>query len=395
MSKKKRRLFQFVITLIFIALGVFAMGRLKSSKPQLERHTPSVPVPAVKTVKVKTGPQPVVIRGEGTVRPLKEIRLVPQVGGKVVYMSPSLVNGGVFKKGDTLLRIDPMDYKLAVTLAEAKVKDADSKLEFVVEEAAAALEEWHLYHNGGRNSGRKPPALVAKKPQLAAAQARLEADRADLKRAQLNLERTELKAPFYGRVSQETVDTGQYVSPGQALATLYSTGAVEIILPMENKDLFWFHVPGFTSGNGPDSKAVVRAHIAGLERTWPGKVVRAEGKLDERTRMINVVVRVKRPYAKRPPLAIGLFVTVDITGRFLSKAAIIPQIALRQDNIVWVVKEDGRLHFRKVDIARFQGETVLIKSGLKQGEMVVTSSLKVVSDGMNVRVISAKEGDLS
>jgi hypothetical protein len=111
--------------------------------------------------------------------------------------------------------------------------------------------------------------------------------------------------------------------------------------------------------------------------------------------MINVVVRVKRPYAKRPPLAIGLFVTVDITGRFLSKAAIIPQIALRQDNIVWVVKEDGRLHFRKVDIARFQGETVLIKSGLKQGEMVVTSSLKVVSDGMNVRVISAKEGDLS
>ena len=72
MSKKKRRLFQFVITLIFIALGVFAMGRLKSSKPQLERHTPSVPVPAVQTIKVKTGLQQVVIRGEGTVRPLRE-----------------------------------------------------------------------------------------------------------------------------------------------------------------------------------------------------------------------------------------------------------------------------------------------------------------------------------
>ncbi|MGB5155866.1 hypothetical protein [Desulfobacterium sp. N47] len=52
------------------------------------------------------------------------IRLVPQVGGKVVYISPALVNGGEYKKDEVLLKIDPADYEIAVTLAEALLKDA-------------------------------------------------------------------------------------------------------------------------------------------------------------------------------------------------------------------------------------------------------------------------------
>lgn len=90
-------------------------------------------------------------------------------------MSPALVNGGAFSKGDTLLRIDPVDYQLAVTLAKAKVKDAESRFELAGEQAAAAQEEWHLLHaDSSPKANSKPPPLVAKEPQLAAARARLE-----------------------------------------------------------------------------------------------------------------------------------------------------------------------------------------------------------------------------
>lgn len=384
----KRRLSHLGITVVFIMLGVFGMRALTASKPEMEKRKPTTPVPTVRTVTVTTGPHAVHVLGEGTVRPLREINLVPQVGGKVVYVSPSLVNGGRFDKGETLLRIDPVDYELAVTLAEAKVKNSESLLSLAEEEAAAAQEEWRLLHADDSKAEEKPPPLVAKEPQLAAAMAGLKADRADLDRALLNLERTVLRAPFAGRVSQENVGIGQYVSPGQPLASLYSTEAAEIVLPLEDEDAFWFHIPGFTPGKGIGPSATVHARIAGREQTWMGKVVRTEGKLDERTRTINVVVRVEKPYAEKPPLAVGLFVTVDIEGRTLPNAALVPRSALREGGMVWVVEKDERLRFREVEVARVQGDQALVTAGLDNGERVVITPLKIVSDGMAVRTAS-------
>jgi RND family efflux transporter MFP subunit len=388
MSLRKKRFVQFGISVVLIAVGVVSFLLLTASKPEMKKRTPPAPVPMVRTIQTNSGPQIVYIRGEGTVRPLREINLVPEVGGKVVVVSPALVNGGVFREGDTLLQIAPVDYELAVTLAEAKVKDAESRLELAEEEALAAVEEWRLLYSDSSSENSKPPPLVAKEPQLAAAQAGLEADKADLRKALLNLERTRLKAPFAGRVGEEKVDIGQYVSPGQTLGTLYSTEAAEIVVPLEGGDLFWFDVPAFTSTDGRGAPAVVRASIAGRELSWPGKVVRTEGRLDERTRMIHVVVRVDKPYARKPPLVFGLFVTVEIEGRKIENAAIIPRGALHQGNVVWVLDQESRLRFREVEVARIQGDEVLVTEGLADGETVIITPLKAVTDGMTVRMVS-------
>jgi len=392
MSSRKKRFIHFGISAVLIVMGVVGLLVLTASKPEMKKRKPPAPVPMVRTIEINNGPKTVYIRGEGTVRPLREINLVPEVGGKVVYVSPALVNGGVFSKGDTLLQIDPVDYELAVTLAEAKVKDAESRLELAEEEALAAVEEWRLLYPDSSNEDKKPPALVAKEPQLAAAQAGLEADKADLRKALLSLERTKLKAPFAGRVGEEKVDVGQYVSPGQSLGTLYSTEAAEIVVPLEGGDLFWFDVPAFTSTDGRGAPAVVRASIAGRELSWPGKVVRTEGRLDERTRMIHVIVRVDKPYARKPPLVFGLFVTVEIEGREIEKAAIIPRGALHQDDVVWVLDKESRLRFQEVEVARIQGDEVLVTKGLADGENVITTPLKAVTDGMSVRKVSERSG---
>lgn len=392
MNPRKKRLIQFGISAVLITMGVVGLLVLTASKPEMKKRKPPAPVRMVRTIKTNSGPQTVYIQGEGTVRPLREISLVPEVGGKVVRVSPALVNGGVFKEGDTLLQIDPVDYELAVTLARAKVKEAESRLELAEEEALAAVEEWRLLYPDSSGEDSKPPALVAKEPQLAAAQARLEADKADLRKALLRLERTKLKAPFAGRVGEEKVDVGQYVSPGQPLGTLYSTEAAEISVPLEGGDLFWFDVPAFTSTDGRGAPAVVRASIAGRELSWPGKVVRTEGRLDERTRMIHVVVRVDKPYARKPPLVFGLFVAVEIEGRKVQSVTVIPRAALHQGNVVWIVDKASRLRFRKVEVARVHGDEVIITKGLEDGETVVTTPLKVVTDGMAVRKVPERSG---
>ncbi|UCE51606.1 MAG: efflux RND transporter periplasmic adaptor subunit [Desulfobacterales bacterium] len=391
MSKTKRRIIHIVVTMIIVGLGALGFLVLTASKPQLKRTKPPAPKPTVRVMKVKTGPQAVIIKGEGTVRPLREIQLVPQVSGKIIYISPSLVDGGAFKKGDILLRINPVDYQLAVTLAQARVIDSVSKLKIAEEEAAAAQEEWRLFYQDKETKDIDPPPLVAKEPQLAAARAKLAADRADLQKAKLNLARTEIKTPFNGRVGAENVDIGQYVSPTQNLATLFSTEAAQIIVPFEDESLYWFHVPGFTPGDGPGAAVKVRTRFAGRESEWKGRVVRAQGKLDERTRMVDVVILVEKPYATRPPLAAGLFVTVEIQGRTIESAAVIPRSALRENDTVWVVDESGKLSFRKIEVARLTTASAILKGGLYSGEMVVTSALKAVTDGMRVRIAKINE----
>ncbi len=391
MNKTKRQIIHFAVMVIVMGLGVLGFLALTASKPQLKRNKPPVPVPMVRVAKIKTGPQTVTIRGEGTVGPLREIELVPQVGGQVVFVSPDLVDGGEFAKGKVLLRIEPLDYQLAVTLARARVKDSESRLKVTKEEAASAKEEWRLLYQNSKEIDKEPPALVAKAPQLAAARARLAADRAEFQKAMLNLKRTTLKAPFNGRVSDESVDIGQYVTAGKTLATLFSTRAAEIVVPFDDESLFWFDVPGFTPGNGEGSLVKVITRIAGRDLSWSGKIMRAEGKLDARTRMVNVVVRVEKPYATKPPLVVGLFVTVEIEGHTLENAAVIPRSALRENNIVWVVGNGGQLKFHKVEVARLATNVAILRSGLEDGDMVVTSGLKAVTDGMQVRISPPSE----
>ncbi len=390
MRKGVKHFLHFIVTLGLIAGGVAGFILLTASKPNLERTKPPTPKPAVQVMKIQTRTLAVKVPGEGTVRPLRQIQLVPQVGGKVVYISPNLVDGGEFTKDEVLLRIEEQDYQLAVTLAQARVKDAESKLKVAIEEAAAATEEWRLLNSDSSETNSRPPALVAKEPQLAAARAKLAGDRADLQKAKLSLRRTAVRAPFDGRISAENIDVGQYVRTGETLATLFSTEAAEIVVPLADENLFWIDVPGFTSDTGPGSEVIVKTRFAGRDVQWQGRVVRAEGRLDERTRLVEVVVHVDAPYATRPPLAAGLFVTVQIVGRSLGSAVIIPRSALRADDVVWTVEDGGRLTFRKVKVAQLTADSAMIESGLETGELVVTSGLSAVTDGMQVRFEMAK-----
>ncbi len=388
MSRTQRILVQAVITLIIIAIGVTGFSKLKATKKAIEKQKPEVPMQMVRTVTVSTGPMQVILSGQGSAKPVQETQLVPQIKGKIVKVASSLVNGGIFRKGDILLSIEPVDYEISVTLAEARVKEAESLFKLAQEESAAAGDEWRQH-----NSNEDPPPLVIKEPQLAAARAMLEAERSNLKEARLNLERTRLTAPFNGRIVSENVDIGQYVSPGQLLATLHSTDAAEIVIPMEDADLFWFDVPGFTTDNPVGAPVEVNAVVAGKEVSWPGRVVRSEGRINALTRMHNVVVQVENPYATLPPLSAGQFVEIKIYGKTIDQATIIPRSAMHENQTVWVVNpEESRLYFRKIEVARSGYDGIIVESGLSDKDMVVISSLKAVSDGMKVRFVESNGG---
>ncbi len=387
MSRNKKIGFQALTAIFIIIIGIAGFKTLKAGKQEIEKQKPVITLPLVRTITVVTGPMDIVITGQGTVVPDREIQLVPQVDGRIVQVSENLVNGGRFAKGDLLLAIDPADYDIARTLAEARVREAESLFKIAQEESAAAINEWHRH-----NPDAPPPPLVAKTPQTDAARAKLAAERASLKAARLNLERTRLIAPFNGRVASKEIDPGQYVTPGQTLATLHGTDGAEIAIPLEDADLFWIDIPGFTTDSATGSAAEVRAVVAGEKITWQGRIVRTEGRIDLATRMHQVVVRVDAPYASLPPLAAGQFATVRIFGKTISRATVIPRAALHDGNIVWRVDpEEHRLWFQKVNIARRDYAGVILQDSLAHGDRIVTSPLKTVTHGMKVRFIAPSE----
>jgi len=395
MRKQYKNVLQFIIVVIVLSISAFGLKTILAKKQPLHKKRPPVSTPLVRVTTVKATSYKMIIQGHGTVSPVETIKIIPLVSGKIVFVSKDLVNGGTFNKGDILLRIDPVDYKLAVKLAEAKVKKSQSDLYMAEEEAAAAREEWfelHPYKPDTNQIHNQPPPLVLKEPQLAAARAALEGNLADLEKAKLQLQRCTIRAPFNGRVSSENTGVGQYASFGQPLSTIYSIEAAEIILPLESEDLSWFHVPGFTRDDITSPIVTVRASVAGLEKSWSGKVVRTEGQLDSRTRMVNVVVRVEKPYDDKPPLVAGLFVSAYIEGRTIKNAVIIPRSALRQGNIVWLVDDKNKLFFKKVKVVRINNDNVITRDSLATGDRVVVSPLKVVTDGMSVRKSNINQG---
>jgi len=216
---------------LVIVVGFFISSVIRNSRPEIGVVTPVKKVTLIRgVIAKKTSFQPV-IHAQGTVQAKRQIELVPEVAGKIIWVSPDFAQGGLFSKGDKLVLIDPRNYEFAVARAQASVADARNKL--VLEEAEAELAKTEWEDLGG---GEASP-LVLRVPQMATARAKLASAKADLDRALLDLERTVIKAPFDGRVEEKKVDIGQYVSLGSQLAVLYSTDVAEISLPLTDREL--------------------------------------------------------------------------------------------------------------------------------------------------------------
>jgi RND family efflux transporter MFP subunit len=369
---------------VVVLVAALAGGRyIVSQRPEAPQfQPPQVPV-SIDAIRVSPQDYRVVIRSEGTVEPRTESTLIPQVSGQIVAISPSFREGGFFEQGDVLVTLDPRDYQLAIASAEAQVAQAESALEQELAQAKVVADDWRML-------GREAPELGLRKPQIAAARATLLSAQSQLERAKFDLERTRIRAPYDGQVLEKNVDVGQFVSPGTLLARVYATDYVEIRLPLSNRQLEFVDLPerfrGETAQRGTAGpEAVIKATIGRQEWRWSGRIVRAEGAIDTRTRQLFVVAQVDDPYERgadgQPPLRIGQFVEAEIEGQLLENAFVLPRSALREAAEVLVIDAESRLQRRPVTVAWTDGENAVITAGLEPADVVNITPLAVAANG--------------
>lgn len=377
-----------LISVVLVVLGAAALALIFSTEPIAEREA-AVRQTAmlVQVTKPERGSFRPVIEAMGTVTPAREITLTPRVGGEVVELSDSFVPGGFARKGDVLLRIDDADYRNLLLQSESELKQARAELE--IEQGRQELAE-RDYRELQRDVSEDNRALILRQPQLRAAEAAVLSAEAAEAQARLDLERTAVRAPFDAHILSREANIGSSVDAGDPLGRLAGVDVywVEATIPPEK--LRWLSFE--------DGEAEHGSHVQVRNRTaWePGQVregylYRLIGELEGNTRLARALVAVEDPLAResqsedRPPLMIGTFVECRIEGREISDAVRLPREHLRTNDTVWLMR-DGVLAIQPVDIEFQDAEFAYIRDGLSADDLVVTTSLATVKDGVPLRV---------
>jgi len=325
------------------------------------------------------------VTSQGQAQPRTQISLVPQVSGRITFVNENFIEGGFFEAGETLVRVEDADYRLAVTRAAAQVAQAEQLLVREQAESDLASSEWEELGEGQAST------LTLREPQMAEARAQLAAANASLQSARLDLQRTRISAPFPGRVRTKNVGLGQFVSLGTPLGEVFSTDSVLIRLPLTDNDLGLLGIPIAYNATGDDEgiDVILTATLAGQPQTWTGRITRTDSVIDPQTRVLYAIAEVEDPYgaaaSNGAPLAVGLFVSASIEGREVANAFVMPRSALRGENHVYVAEEGGTLSIRTVNVITSSTDRLVVSSGVSDHDMVVTSPIRGASDGMRIQ----------
>ena len=375
-----------VITPVAIVLGgVGAVFVLEAGKPQPEKKAEAIRPLSVYVERAKQSNVPLLVSTQGEVRARTEVNLIAQIAGRVESVSNEFTEGGIVSPGVALISIEDTDYKLALSQAQAAVAEAEVELQQALATANVARKQL-------RNPA-KASALALKKPQVAQAKARLEAALASLSLAELNLERTKISLPFDGRVTEKSVDIGQYVSPGTSLGRAFSTNIVEVRVPLDDDELASLGLPiGYIAEKENPLMVNLSAMVAGKMQYWQGELVRLDASIDSQTRSVYGQVKVNSPYEKNVsqnnmPLAVGLYVNAEIQGRSIEDATVIPRDALRAGNNVFVIDSEDRLDVRQVQVVHSSSTMAIIGSGVQPDERVIVSSIRNPIPGMRISAL--------
>ncbi|MEO0752136.1 MAG: efflux RND transporter periplasmic adaptor subunit [Pseudomonadota bacterium] len=377
--------------------GWYGFQYLGDNREVVEAETVERPVALVETVALKPLDGALPIRGEGFVRPMRQVSLSSQVGGRVTFVHPAIHDRTRFEKGEVLVRLDARGAAAALEQAEANIAATRARMA----ENTKDIERVRQLVERGASTRTQLDDLVSTGVEMEANLAGFEAARLAAEIAEQN--RT-IEAPFDGAVLSESVEVGDVVATGQALAEIFTEGELEIDVPVRQADAAL--IPGLFEG--VRAQATVDVPFADYVFRWQGFVTRVQPDVDALTRTLTMTVRLEglenvegrsvtgqQIASGAPPALINAYAQVVIQGADTDAAYAIPSTALRGGDTVWLY-DKGTLSMVAADAIHVDGEdTYISATDLPVGGRIITSQLLAPVDGMAVKNVSdRRQADL-
>ena len=373
-----------VIVILALAFAKYQIA----TKPKAERQKPQLQARLVTVETAQMADHTTVVSAMGTVMPAQQITLSPEVSGRVVFISPQVIPGGVIEKGQPLIRIDDRDYQTVVMQRQSDVAKAELNLKLEQGNQLVAQQEYKLLDDIVQDQDQE---LVLRKPHLEEARAALESAKAALAKARLDVERCTVTAPFNAVIQEKLVDVGAQVTTASSLLKIMGTDEywVEVLVPVNQ--LRWLTIPE----NGKQSGSAVKVYNSlawGANTYRDGTALRLLGQLEEQGRMAQLLVCVKDPLLLKnessalSPLLVDSYVRVEIEGKKLEGVMPVKRDYLHDGDNIWVMNSDDQMEIRPVEVLFRDKQMVYLTNGLKVGDRIVTTDISAPVEGMPLRL---------
>lgn len=415
-----RRTLKFAALILLLAgIGVFvascggSRANVKNSEAATDNKPKAIEVTTAAAVKREL---PRFFEATGSLAGDQQTDVAPQTSGKVVAVGVDI--GSPVKRGQMLVRLDDAELKLRVEQAVAQVEQARASVRQAEEkiglrsgqsfdpnrvaEVAAAKVAFELAEKNLRRAEKliesgdvsrsfydeqrarrdqlkeqyEVALAQARQNYAAVAVARTNVANADsqLALARKNLSYAVIPAPIDGFVSERIADLGEYVSPQQKVATVVRTNPLRIRIDIPEQAISEVRV----------GQSVSIATSAWPDKNFGGHVARIAPNVSATSRTLTVEAEIENGSGALKP---GQFATVRILQERSEPAVLVPARAVLTEagvSRVYVIKE-GRAEQRLVQTGQTESDLIEIKSGVAADELVATSNLQQLTDGIAVK----------
>ena len=376
---------KFILPLVVIAGGLTAAILLVLNPNEIADVQPERVPPFLTVGYPEPVDEPFIIQSQGTVEAAHTITLSPEVSGRVAFVSDNFQRGGSFHKGDVLLQLDDADAKLQLKRAQAQTKQALADEKIAKHDLSRARKLF---------AQKLISSQALEQAELVSVRALAQKEAADayLEESKLALARTTLLAPFDGRIEQEFVDVGQFVSRGERLADLIALSFYEVRLPIARDQLSYLELPFSARGIIPQAEQPnvrIIGEFAGYEWLREAKLIRTEAVIDQSTRQVfgvaQLTIDTENPDTLLP---LGLFVKAEIEGVTPDNAYRLPRSSLSSDSRILVVDDDNRLWLRQTEILRLEHDHVVVRGNVDASTKVAMRGFNAIVNGMHVNPVT-------
>ncbi|MCB1954116.1 MAG: efflux RND transporter periplasmic adaptor subunit [Rhodocyclaceae bacterium] len=322
----------------------------------------------------------------GRLEAVERVDLRPRVAGTV--QSVHFREGGLVKKGDLLITIDPAPYAAEVDRAEAQVVAARARVAYTTSDAERAQRLWQVKAIAERELDERSNARREADAQLRAAEAALRS-------ARLNLGYTEMRAPVAGRMGRLEVTVGNLVAAGPGAPVLTTLVSVSPIYASFDADEALVastldELPT-TAGGRPRIEAIpVRMMTDGGDsRALAGHLQLVDNRVDTASGTVQLRAIFDNADGRLMP---GQFARLQMGRAVEQEALLISERAVGTDQnkkYVMVVDADNHAQYREVRLGTTIEGLRIVTDGLAPGERVVVNGLQRIRSGSQVEPVAA------
>ncbi|MCG8691686.1 MAG: efflux RND transporter periplasmic adaptor subunit [Minwuiales bacterium] len=405
-----------LLPLLILAAGAGGFVLLVQTRPQLAPNEPQERVWVIGAETARLADIQPQLRLFGEVVAGRQVELRALVAGEVVEVAEQFREGGYVEQGELLVQIDPFDYQATLDEQTAQLQEARARLDEIEARRASDAEALardkemlevrerdlarvtRLFKSGNvseKSLDEAQMALSLEQQSVTTRQHSLEAESARtrqqkaaiarlevaVRRAERDLRQTRLAAPFSGFLSDTEAEVGRRLSVNDRVAELIEADYLEARV----------HLSDAQYGRIVQAEGDIRGRAArvywrsgGGDLAYRATVERIGSRVDATTGGVDIYARLTLSSA-RTPIRPGAFVEVQIADRLYPSVIRLPETVLYDDDTVYVVN-DGRLARRKVEIAGRDGNSVLLRGDLKDGEQVVVTRFTEIGPGVAVEV---------